>query len=165
MHGAFAASARLYEAISSRLHQPEDAYEAARAEAQGGRPERAIDLLRRAVEAGFSDRARGLVRRRAGDAARDPRPRGGAAPAVTVGGGAPVPCPAAMHARAATSKCRLPRYQTEGAAGMDLHAALAAPLTLAPGDRALVPTGWAVAIPPASRARCALAPGWRCATG
>jgi dUTP pyrophosphatase len=41
-----------------------------------------------------------------------------------------------------------PRYQTEGAAGMDLHAALAAPLTLAPGERALVPTGWAVAIPP-----------------
>lgn len=41
-----------------------------------------------------------------------------------------------------------PRYQTEGAAGMDLHAAVAAPVTLAPGDRALVPTGWAVAIPP-----------------
>jgi dUTP pyrophosphatase len=41
-----------------------------------------------------------------------------------------------------------PRYQTEGAAGMDLHAAIAAPLTLAPGARALVPTGWAVAIPP-----------------
>jgi dUTP pyrophosphatase len=41
-----------------------------------------------------------------------------------------------------------PRYQTEGAAGMDLHAAIAAPLTLAPGERALVPTGWAVAIPP-----------------
>jgi dUTP pyrophosphatase len=41
-----------------------------------------------------------------------------------------------------------PRYQTEGAAGMDLHAAIAAPLTLAPGERALVPTGWSVAIPP-----------------
>src|SRR6202042_546920 len=41
-----------------------------------------------------------------------------------------------------------PRYQTEGAAGMDLHAAVTKPLTLAPGQRALVPTGWAVAIPP-----------------
>jgi dUTP pyrophosphatase len=41
-----------------------------------------------------------------------------------------------------------PRYQTEGAAGMDLHAAVAAPLVIAPGQRALVPTGWAVAIPP-----------------
>jgi dUTP pyrophosphatase len=40
-----------------------------------------------------------------------------------------------------------PRYQTEGAAGMDLHAAVEEPLTIAPGDRALVPTGWAVAIP------------------
>lgn len=41
----------------------------------------------------------------------------------------------------------LPRYQTPGAAGMDLHAALDAPITLAPGARALVPTGLALAIP------------------
>ncbi len=41
----------------------------------------------------------------------------------------------------------LPRYQTDGAAGMDLHAALEAPLTLAPLGRARVPTGLAVAIP------------------
>jgi Zn-dependent protease len=59
-HGAFAQAARLYEAIFDRLHAPEDAYEAARAEAQSGRPERAIDMLRRAVEAGFRDRARVL---------------------------------------------------------------------------------------------------------
>jgi dUTP pyrophosphatase len=52
------------------------------------------------------------------------------------------------RARADDTDIPLPRYQTEGAAGMDLHAAIAAPLTLAPGDRALVPTGWAVAIPP-----------------
>jgi dUTP pyrophosphatase len=51
-------------------------------------------------------------------------------------------------ARAGDVDAPLPRYQTEGAAGMDLHAALAAPLTLAPGARALVPTGWAVAVPP-----------------
>ncbi len=41
----------------------------------------------------------------------------------------------------------LPRYETEAAAGMDLPAALGAPLTLPPNGRALVPTGFAVAIP------------------
>ena len=42
----------------------------------------------------------------------------------------------------------LPRYMTDLAAGVDLHAALAAEVTLAPGERALVPTGLALAIPP-----------------
>jgi dUTP pyrophosphatase len=41
----------------------------------------------------------------------------------------------------------LPRYQTDGAAGMDLHAALAETLHLAPGARARVPTGLVIAIP------------------
>jgi dUTP pyrophosphatase len=41
----------------------------------------------------------------------------------------------------------LPRYQTEGASGMDLHAALAAQLVIAPLARAKVPTGLAFAIP------------------
>lgn len=43
----------------------------------------------------------------------------------------------------------LPRYQSPGAAGMDLLAALpeAEPLTLAPGARALVPTGLTIALP------------------
>ncbi|MDP9035368.1 MAG: dUTP diphosphatase [Myxococcota bacterium] len=41
----------------------------------------------------------------------------------------------------------LPRYQSEGAAGMDLHAALAEPLTLQPLARARIPTGLIVAIP------------------
>jgi dUTP pyrophosphatase len=41
----------------------------------------------------------------------------------------------------------LPRYQTEGSAGMDLHAALAAPLVVAPFGRASVPSGIALAIP------------------
>ena len=35
----------------------------------------------------------------------------------------------------------LPAYQSDMAAGADLYAALDAPLTLAPMDRALVPTG------------------------
>jgi len=41
----------------------------------------------------------------------------------------------------------LPTYQTSGAAGMDLHAALAEPLTIAPLARVKVPTGLVFAIP------------------
>ena len=43
----------------------------------------------------------------------------------------------------------LPAYQTAGAAGLDLQAALAdgAALTLKPGDRVLVPTGLKLALP------------------
>ncbi|MCZ7677307.1 MAG: dUTP diphosphatase [Sandaracinaceae bacterium] len=42
----------------------------------------------------------------------------------------------------------LPRYATEGAAGMDLSASVDEPVTLAPGARAAIPTGIAVALPP-----------------
>ena len=42
----------------------------------------------------------------------------------------------------------LPSYATPGAAGMDLLAAVAAPLTIAPGQRVLVPTGLCIALPP-----------------
>ena len=42
----------------------------------------------------------------------------------------------------------LPAYATAGAAGMDLLAAVTDPVTLAPGARALIPTGLAVALPP-----------------
>ena len=40
-----------------------------------------------------------------------------------------------------------PRRMTEGAAGYDLFACVPEPIVLAPRGRALVPTGWAVAIP------------------
>jgi len=40
----------------------------------------------------------------------------------------------------------LPAYATEASAGMDLRAALDAPLALAPGDAALVPSGLALHI-------------------
>ena len=42
-----------------------------------------------------------------------------------------------------------PTYGTHGAAGMDLRAAVPenAPMTLEPGARALVPTGFAIAVP------------------
>ena len=42
----------------------------------------------------------------------------------------------------------LPSYATEGAAGMDLLAAVSEPLLIAPGARALVPTGLRLALPP-----------------
>lgn len=41
----------------------------------------------------------------------------------------------------------LPAYETAGAAGLDLRAAIDAPLVLAPGERALVPTGLAMQLP------------------
>jgi dUTP pyrophosphatase len=41
----------------------------------------------------------------------------------------------------------LPRYMTEDAAGMDVCAALDAPVTIAPGQRAAIATGLAMAIP------------------
>src|SRR5262245_51850236 len=40
-----------------------------------------------------------------------------------------------------------PRYASDGAAGLDLSAALAQPITLQPGERTAVPTGWALALP------------------
>lgn len=41
----------------------------------------------------------------------------------------------------------LPRYETEGAAGMDLRAAVEIPVTLNPGEIKLIPTGLSVSIP------------------
>ncbi len=49
----------------------------------------------------------------------------------------------------------LPSYATSGAAGMDLRAALAehSPIDLAPGARALVPTGLQIELPPGHEAQ------------
>ena len=41
----------------------------------------------------------------------------------------------------------LPAYHTQGASGLDLRAAVKGPLSLAPGEIRLVPTGLAVSIP------------------
>ena len=41
----------------------------------------------------------------------------------------------------------LPAYATEGSSGLDLAASIAVPLTIAPGGRALVPTGIKIALP------------------
>ncbi len=50
-------------------------------------------------------------------------------------------------ARVGSVTVPLPRYQTPGAAGMDLHAAIPSPVVIAPGARAKLPTGLAFAIP------------------
>ena len=42
----------------------------------------------------------------------------------------------------------LPSYATSGAAGMDLLAAVTEPVVIQPGQRALIPTGLAIALPP-----------------
>ena len=41
----------------------------------------------------------------------------------------------------------VPAWQTAGASGLDLAAGVREPLSLAPGEIALVPTGWALALP------------------
>ena len=42
----------------------------------------------------------------------------------------------------------LPAYATEGAAGMDVLAAVEAPVSIEPGGRTLIPTGLRIALPP-----------------
>jgi dUTP pyrophosphatase len=41
----------------------------------------------------------------------------------------------------------LPEYKTAGSVGMDLYAAVQEPVTIAPGKRAVVPTGVHIAVP------------------
>lgn len=43
-------------------------------------------------------------------------------------------------------KAGIPRYMTDGAAAMDLCARLDSPVVLAPGERALIPTGIAIGL-------------------
>lgn len=57
------------------------------------------------------------------------------------------PVPVAIRRLDHAADLPLPAYETEHAAGMDLMAALPAAITLAPGKRALIPTGIAIALP------------------
>ena len=41
----------------------------------------------------------------------------------------------------------LPQASTEGAAGLDLRAAVTEPILISPGERRLIPTGWRIALP------------------
>lgn len=47
-----------------------------------------------------------------------------------------------------SSDLKLPHYASELAAGMDIGAAVQNPVTIEPGERELIPTGFAVALPP-----------------
>lgn len=47
----------------------------------------------------------------------------------------------------------LPAYATSDSAGMDLLAAVEEAVTLAPGERRLIPTGIAIALPPGTEAQ------------
>ena len=47
----------------------------------------------------------------------------------------------------------LPAYESADAAGMDVRAAVSATIRLAPGQRALVPAGFAIAVPPGYEAQ------------
>ncbi len=55
--------------------------------------------------------------------------------------------------RRLSPRATLPAYQTPLAAGMDLSACIDAPITIAPGDIAMVACGFAMAIPPGFEAQ------------
>lgn len=42
---------------------------------------------------------------------------------------------------------RVPKYETQGSAGMDLSACISGPVTILPGKRTLIPTGIAIELP------------------
>lgn len=52
-----------------------------------------------------------------------------------------------LRIRRLSAFVELPRYQSDHAAGMDLHAAIESPLTIGPGEIRVVPCGFAVAVP------------------
>jgi dUTP pyrophosphatase len=55
--------------------------------------------------------------------------------------------------RSGTDDVPLPKYMSEHAAGMDLCAAVDEPTTLQPGDIAVIPTGFYMALPPGFEAQ------------
>ncbi len=52
-----------------------------------------------------------------------------------------------LQFRRLSDRATLPQYQTEHAAGLDLHAAIEEPINLDPGAIELVPCGFAMAVP------------------
>jgi len=54
-----------------------------------------------------------------------------------------------LNIKLLSPKAVLPRYATPGSAAMDLTACLDEPVVLAPGQRTLLPTGIAIALPSA----------------
>lgn len=53
-----------------------------------------------------------------------------------------------LQIRLLTPSAVAPEYQSELSAGMDLHAAIAEPMTIDPGRITLIPCGFSMALPP-----------------
>ncbi len=70
----------------------------------------------------------------------------------------------ALHIKPEGEGLELPAYATEGAAGMDLRAAIHEDVTLEPGGRALISAGFSMEIPPGHEAQVRPRSGWRCVT-
>jgi len=47
-----------------------------------------------------------------------------------------------------TDDIPVPRYQSSGASGLDLHAAVTAPVSIGAGEFTLIPCGFSIALPP-----------------
>jgi dUTP pyrophosphatase len=62
-------------------------------------------------------------------------------------------------------KGALPAYETSHASGFDLRAQLSAPITLKPGERAMVPTGLSFEIPPGLEIQVRPRSGWAAKKG
>lgn len=54
----------------------------------------------------------------------------------------------------------LPAYATSGAAGMDIHAFLSEPITIAPFERQLIPTGLYIELPEGFEAQIRMRSSW-----
>ena len=52
-----------------------------------------------------------------------------------------------LRVRRLSARAEVPRYMTAGSAGLDLSAALEAPVVLPAGGRALIPTGLSIELP------------------
>ena len=58
-----------------------------------------------------------------------------------------------MKRQPGTEDVPLPEYMSEHASGMDVRAAVTEPVTLAPGQVGLIPTGFHIAVPPGYEAQ------------
>lgn len=69
-----------------------------------------------------------------------------------------------MKVKIKSSGGRLPSYETEGSAGMDIRACLEAPISIRPKERDLIPTGLSIELPAGYeaqiRSRSGLAVKW-----
>jgi len=55
--------------------------------------------------------------------------------------------PPILHIRRCSPLAVIPAYQSDGAAGLDLHAAIAEAIDIPPGEIAMIPIGIAIALP------------------